>query len=48
MSLLHAIFFGIFVLILLYLALKNAKGTVAVLDSGGSQLTHETSILQGR
>jgi hypothetical protein len=48
MSLLHAIFFGIFVLILAYLGLKNATGTVAVLNSGGSQLTHETSILQGR
>lgn len=48
MSLLHAIFFGIFVLILTYLAVKNSAGVVAVLNSGGSQLTHETSVLQGR
>lgn len=48
MSLLHAIFFGIFILILTYLGLHNANGTVAVLNSGGNQLTHETSVLQGR
>jgi hypothetical protein len=48
MKLVHAVFFGIFILILAYLGLHNSVATVAVLNSGGSQLSHETSVLQGR
>jgi hypothetical protein len=44
----HAIFFGIFILILTYLALKNAPGAVSVLNAGGTQLSNESKILQGR
>ncbi len=44
----HAIFFGIFLLILTYLALKNSTGAVAVLNAGGTQLSNESKVLQGR
>ena len=48
MTLLHALAFGLFILILAYLTLKNAPGAVSVLNAGGSQLSNETKVLQGR
>ncbi len=48
MSLLHAIFFGIFVLILTYLALTNAKGVAGITQYGSNALVANITALQGR
>jgi hypothetical protein len=48
MSLAHAIFFGIGVLIALYLGLSHGDAFVGVLNAGGSNLVSETKALQGR
>jgi hypothetical protein len=48
MELMHFLILLFFLSILLYLGLKNGNATVAILNSGGAQLTHETSVLQGR
>ncbi len=48
MQLLHAFFFGVFLLILFYLGVKNGSATVAVLNAGGSNFVKGVSTLQGR
>ncbi|HVB23628.1 MAG TPA: hypothetical protein VNG51_16945 [Ktedonobacteraceae bacterium] len=48
MKLVHAIFFGIFILIMLYLGLSNGSAATSILGSGSNALTSETKILQGR
>jgi len=48
MQLVHFLIFMFFLSILMYLGLKNGNATVGILNSGGAQLTHETSVLQGR
>lgn len=48
MELLHALAFGIFVLILMYLGLSNSGGVAAIFNSGGPQLNTTIKTLQGR
>lgn len=48
MQLIHAIAFGIFILILTYLGLANSGGVVAIFNSGGPQVITGIKTLQGR
>lgn len=48
MQLVHFLILLFFMSILLYLGLRNGNATVSILNAGGAQLTHETSVLQGR
>ena len=48
MQLVHAIAFGMFILILIYLGLMNSNGVVAIFTSGGGQINTLTKTLQGR
>lgn len=48
MTLLHALFFGMFVLILIYLGVKNASGATSILTATGGQVNTLTKTLQGR
>lgn len=48
MPLMHAIAFGMFVLIFLYLAVKNADGFTGILKSGFTGVQNLTTTLQGR
>ena len=48
MQLMHAVFFGMFVLIFLYLAVKNADGFTGIMKAGFGGVTTLTSTLQGR
>lgn len=48
MELIHAVAFGMFVLIFLYLAVKNADGFTGILGAGFGGVTKLTSTLQGR
>ena len=48
MQLMHFLIFLFFLSILLYLGLKNGSNTVSILNAGGSQLSKETAVLQGR
>lgn len=48
MSVLHSILFGMFVLILIYLAVKNASGATGILTATGTEANTLTKTLQGR
>lgn len=48
MQLLHAFFFGVFLLILFYLGVKNGNATVGILNAGGTNFIKGVSTLQGR
>ena len=48
MSLLHGVLFGMGLLILTYLGVKNAPGVVAIFNSGGTQIGNNVKALQGR
>lgn len=48
MQLIHAVFFGIFILIMLYLGLSHGSAATSILGSGSSALVSETKTLQGR
>lgn len=48
MQLMHALFFGIFVLILVYLGVKNANGVVSIFNATGSNGNTVIKTLQGR
>ncbi len=48
MSVIHGIFFGIGMLILTYLVVKNADGVASIFSSGGPQLGNTIKALQGR
>jgi hypothetical protein len=48
MQTIHAIAFGMFVLIFLYLAVKNADGFTGILKSGFSGINTLATTLQGR
>jgi len=48
METIHALFFGMFVLIFLYLAVKNADGFTGIMKAGFSGMQGMTTTLQGR
>lgn len=48
MSLLHSVFFGIFVLILVYLGVNNANGVYSIFSVTGNQSNQIIKTLQGR
>jgi hypothetical protein len=48
MKLLHGVFLGMALLILVYLGVKNAPGVVAIFNSTGSNTVNITKSLQGR
>ncbi len=48
MSLLHGVFFGMGMLILVYLGVKNSSGVVAIFNSAGTQASAVSKTLQGR
>lgn len=48
MSLLHGIAFGMGMLILVYLGVKNANGVASIFNAGGSQTSNVIKALQGR
>lgn len=48
MNLLHAIGLGFFLLILVYLGVKNGTGVAAIFNAGGTQGVNLTKALQGR
>ncbi len=48
MTLIHSLAFGIFILILTYLGVKNAGGVTSIFNSGGTQLNTGIKTLQGR
>lgn len=48
MELIHAVAFGMFVLIFLYLAVKNADGFTGIMKGAFGGVTTLTSTLQGR
>lgn len=48
MQLLHAFFFGIGMLILVYLALNNAKGVTDIIGQTSKSTNDVSTILQGR
>ena len=48
MDLVHSLFFGIFLLILIYLGVKNANGVASIFSSAGTQSNTLIKTLQGR
>ena len=48
MELAHAVFFGIGMLILAYLAFKNAGGVAQIFSAGSSGIVNVSKTLQGR
>jgi hypothetical protein len=48
MTLLHALGVGFFILILVYLGVKNANGVVAIFNAGGQNTNQIVKSLQGR
>lgn len=48
MSLVHSVLFGIGMLILIYLGVKNADGVAKIFTAGGTQGTGVIKSLQGR
>lgn len=48
MKLIHAIFFGIFILIMLYLGLSHGSAATSLIGSGSSALNTNIKTLQGR
>lgn len=48
MNLLHSVLFGIGMLILLYLAVKNADGVAKIFNATGTQGGNVIKSLQGR
>ncbi len=48
MQLIHAIAFGIGMLILAYLAFKNAGGVAQIFSAGSSGIVNVSKTLQGR
>lgn len=48
MNLVHSVLFGIGMLILIYLGVKNSDGVAKVFTAGGTQGTNAIKALQGR
>ncbi len=48
MQTVHAVFFGIGMLILAYLAFKNAGGVAQIFSSGSTGIVNVSKALQGR
>jgi hypothetical protein len=48
MKLIHGIFFGMAVLIGMYLGVKNADGIAKIFSAGGPQVNNTIRSLQGR
>lgn len=48
MSTVHAVFFGIGLLILAYLAFKNAGGVAQIIGSSATGISNVSKTLQGR
>lgn len=48
MQLVHAIFLGIFILIMLYLGLSHGQAATSIIGSGSSALVNNEKTLQGR
>jgi hypothetical protein len=48
MTLIHSIAFGMFLLILTYLGVKNAGGVTSIFNAGGTQINNISKTLQGR
>ncbi len=48
MQLMHGVFFGIGMLILAYLAFKNAGGVASIFNAGASGISNVSKTLQGR
>lgn len=48
MDFVKAVGFGIFILIMIYLGVKNAGGVTAIFNSGGSVINTGIKTLQGR
>lgn len=48
MNLVHSLMFGMGMLILLYLAVKNADGVAKIFNAGGPQVINTVKSLQGR
>jgi hypothetical protein len=48
MKLLHAVFLGFGLLILVYLGLANSSGVVSIFNATGTQTVAATKTLQGR
>jgi hypothetical protein len=48
MTLIHALMFGIFILILAYLAFKNAGGVSQIFSASSTGIVNVSKTLQGR
>lgn len=48
MTILHSILFGMFLLILTYLGVKNSSGVTAIFNSGSGDVNTIAKTLQGR